>query len=109
MTPASAAATAASTASPGVVKIVEPAEGSSSGHIDLFRWSPVDGATGYRVRLTAATDGRTVWESPAVAATEARLPNTIALEPEAYVWTVTALKGEAVIAASPASRFLVTP
>jgi hypothetical protein len=92
-----------------VVKIVEPAEGSSSGHIDLFRWTPVEGATGYRMRLTASTDGRTIWESPVVAETEAHLPNTVALEPEAYVWTVTAMKGDAVIATSPMSRFAVTP
>jgi hypothetical protein len=96
-------------AAPGVVKIVEPAEGSSSGHIDLFRWTPVEGATGYRMRLTASTDGRTIWESPVVAETEAHLPNTVALEPEAYVWTVTAMKGDAVIATSPMSRFAVTP
>ena len=103
------AASSAAPAAPGVVKIVEPAEGSSSGHIDLFRWTPVEGATGYRMRLTASTDGRTIWESPVVAATEAHLPNTVALEPEAYVWTVTAMKGDAVIATSPTSRFAVTP
>lgn len=96
-------------AAPGVVRIVEPAEGSSSGHIDLFRWAAVDGATGYRMRLMATTDGRTVWESPVVAETEAHLPNTVALEPEGYVWIVTALKGDAVIATSATSRFTVTP
>jgi hypothetical protein len=103
------AASSAAPAAPGVVKIVEPAEGSSSGHIDMFRWAAVDGATGYRMRLTASTDGRTVWESPVVTAPEAHLPNTIALEPEGYMWTVTALKGETVIATSPTSRFAVTP
>jgi hypothetical protein len=85
------------------------ATGSSSGHIDLFRWAPVDGATGYRMRLTATTDGRTIWESPVLTQTEAHLPNTVALEPEGYVWTVTALKGDTVVATSPASRFTVTP
>ena len=107
-TPPAATSSAPSTA-PGVVKIVEPAEGSSSGHIDLFRWAPVEGATGYKMRLMASTDGRTVWESPVAAEPEAHLPNTIALEPEGYVWTVTAMKGEAVIATSPTSRFAVTP
>ena len=92
-----------------MVRIVEPAEGSSSGHIDLFRWSAVEGATGYRMRLMASTDGRTVWESPIVTEPEAHLPNTVALEPEGYVWAVTALKGDAVIASSPTSRFTVTP
>jgi hypothetical protein len=96
-------------AAPGVVAIIEPAEGSSSGHIDLFRWSPVQGATGYRMHLAASTDGRTIWDSPVLTAPEAHLPNTIALEPEAHVWTVTALKGESVIAESGTHRFLVTP
>ena len=91
------------------MEIIEPAEGSSSGHIDLFRWQPVNGATGYRMHLTAATDGRTIWDSPVLTTTEAHLPNTIALEPEAHVWSVTALKGDAVIAESGIHRFLVTP
>ena len=103
------AASGAPPATPGVIRIVEPAEGSSSGHIDLFRWAAVEGATGYKLRLTASTDGRTVWDSPVVTAPEAHLPNTVALEPEGYVWTVTALKGDAVIATSPMSRFTVTP
>ena len=109
MTPTTPPASSVAPATPGVVKVVEPAEGSSSGHIDLFRWAPVEGATGYRMRLTASTDGRTVWESPVVTQAEAHLPNTVALEPEGYVWTVTALKGEAVIATSGTSRFTVTP
>jgi hypothetical protein len=108
-TPAASAASAPPAAAPGVVSIVEPAEGSSSGHISLFRWTAVDGATGYKVKLTASTDGRTVWDSPLVTETEAHLPNTIALEPEGYIWTVTALKGDAVVASSAASRFTVTP
>jgi hypothetical protein len=109
-TPAAPAqAPSAPPTAPGVVRLAEPAEGSSSGHIDLFRWAPVDGATGYRMRLTATTDGRTIWESPVLTQTEAHLPNTVALEPEGYVWTVTALKGDTVVATSPASRFTVTP
>jgi hypothetical protein len=106
---APAAGTAAPAAAPGIVSIIEPGEGSSSGHIDLFRWSPVEGATGYKMHLVAATDGRTIWDSPVLTTTEAHLPNTIALEPEAHVWTVTALKGESVIAESGVHRFLVTP
>ncbi len=69
----------------------------------------MEGATGYKVRLLAATDGRTVWDSPVIEETEAHLPNTIALEPEGYIWTVTAMKGDQVIATSPQSRFTVTP
>lgn len=75
----------------------------------MFRWNAVDGATGYKMRLIASTDGRTVWDSPVLTETEAHLPNTIALEPEGYLWTVTAMKGESVIATSPQARFTVTP
>jgi hypothetical protein len=91
------------------VRVIEPADGSSSGHVDLFRWTAVEGADGYRVRLTAVADGRTVWESPVVSTTEARLPNTVALEPEGYLWTVTAMRGTEVLVASTPSRFTVTP
>ena len=89
--------------------VIEPGEGSSSGHIDYFRWSPVEGADGYRMRLNAVTDGRVIWESPVLTSPEAELPNTIALEPEGYVWQVTALKGETTVAQSAPARFSVTP
>jgi hypothetical protein len=111
-TPAPATTPAASAppaATPGVVAILEPSEGYSSGHIDLFRWSPVEGADGYRMRLNATTDGRLIWESPVLKETEAHLPNTVAMEPEGYVWQVTALKGDAPIATSVPTRFAVTP
>ena len=110
--PASTAAPAANkapAATAGELKIIEPAEGSSSGHIDLFSWTAVPGADGYRMHLAAATDNRTVWDSPLLTTTEAHLPNTVALEPEAYVWQITALKGNEVVATSPLSRFTVTP
>lgn len=107
--PAATAPATEPAATAGAVRIIEPAEGSSSGHISLFRWAPVDGATGYKMHLVASTDGRTIWDSPVIAETEAHLPNTVALEPEGYVWTVTAMKGDAVIATSPPSRFTVTP
>ena len=100
-TPAPAATTAPA--------LIEPAEGSSSGHISLFRWSAVDGATGYRMRLNATTDGRVIWESPVITETETHLPNTVAMEPEGYFWTVTALKGDAELGTSPTGRFTVTP
>jgi hypothetical protein len=108
-TPGPQASPAKAPAAAAVVTIVEPADGSSSGHVDLFRWTAVEGADGYRVRLTAVADGRTVWESPVVTTSEARLPNTIALEPEGYVWTVTAMRGAEVLVASAPSRFTVTP
>ena len=109
-TPPATSAPASRTASPAAeLKILEPAEGSSSGHIDLFSWTAVPGADGYRLHLAAATDNRTVWDSPLLTTTEAHLPNTVALEPEAYVWQITALKGNEVIATSPLSRFTVTP
>jgi hypothetical protein len=110
-TPAAAASPVAAPAAsaPPVVKILEPAEGSSSGHISLFSWTAVNGADGYRLHLAAATDGRTIWDSPVLATNEAHLPNTVALEPEAYVWQITALKGSEVLVTSPMSRFTVTP
>ncbi len=103
-----AAAPQAASSAP-VLTIIEPAPGSSSGHISLFRWEPVPGADGYRIRVTAATDQRLVWDSPVITETEAHLPNTIALEPESYFWEVTALKGGEPMVASAPSRFLVTP
>jgi len=107
--PAPAAPAASAPAAPGVVAVIEPSEGFSSGHISLFRWSAVDGADGYRMRVNATTDGRLIWESPVVKETEAHLPNTVAMEPEGYVWQVTALKGETVVAQSVPTRFAVTP
>jgi hypothetical protein len=107
--PAGSAAPAPAASAASVVKIMEPADGSSSGHISLFSWAAVDGADGYRMHLAAATDNRTIWDSPVLTTTEAHLPNTVALEPEAYVWQVTALKGTEVLATSPLSRFTVTP
>lgn len=92
-----------------VPALIEPAEGSSSGHISFFRWSGVEGATGYQLRLNATTDGRLIWESPVLTETEAHLPNTVAMEPEGYVWTVTALKGDEVLGTTPPGRFTVTP
>lgn len=89
--------------------MLEPSEGSSSGHISLFRWVAVEGADGYRMRLNATADGRLIWESPVVSETEVHLPNTVAMEPEGHVWQVTALKGGAVVAQSVPTRFAVTP
>ena len=56
-------------------------------------------------------DGRTISDTQVLCTTttEAHLPNTVALEPEAYVWQITALKGTEVLATSPLSRFTVTP
>jgi hypothetical protein len=113
-TPAPAADTSAAPATPaaapaGVIIPLEPKEGSSSGHIDLFRWEAVPGADTYVVKVTAVTDGRVLWESPALTTTEAHLPNTIALEPEAYFWQVKASAAGKPVAETGAIRFLVTP
>lgn len=106
-TPASAPA--AAPANPAAsLTLVEPTDGVFSGHIDLFRWTAVDGADGYVVRILGS-DGRVVFESPVLAATEAHLPKTVALEPEAHTWTVTARKGGEVIATSPVFKFSITP
>jgi len=50
-----------------------------------------------------------VFESPVLTATEARLPKTVGLEPEAHTWSVTARKGGEVIATSPVFKFSITP
>lgn len=107
--PAATAAPAASTpAAASTVTLLEPAEGAFSGHVDSFRWSPVQGADSYRLKITTGA-GRVVWESPALTAAEAHLPGTVSLEPEAHVWQVTAMKGADVLVTSATGRFTVTP
>jgi hypothetical protein len=93
----------------GAVTLVEPGEGAMGGHIDMFRWQPVDGADGYVIRIVAVTGNRVVWESDPMTATETKLPATVALEPEVHQWSVTARKGGATIATSPTYRFTITP
>jgi hypothetical protein len=107
----SAPATAASAAAPkaGVVTLVEPIDGAMSGHIDTFRWSPVAGADSYVITIVAVTGNRTVWESAPQAATEAKLPPTVALEPEVHTWSVRAMKGTEVLATSATQKFTITP
>lgn len=107
--PAAGPAAAPATPAAPTLAVVEPADGSSSGHVARFSWTPVDGADGYRLHLTAVVDGRTIWDSDVLTATEVELPNTVALEPESYAWQVTALQGTTVLAQSPVSRFMVTP
>lgn len=79
------------------------------GHIDMFRWSPVEGADGYVIKIVAVTGNRTVWESAPIAATETHLPTTVALEPEIHTWTVTARKGAEVLVTSATQKFTITP
>jgi hypothetical protein len=93
----------------GSVTLLEPGEGAMSGHIDMFRWSPVNGADGYVIRIVAVTGNRVVWESEPMAATETKLPATVALEPEVHQWSVTARKGAEVLATSATQRFTITP
>lgn len=107
-TPAPPAAAAAPAKAPASLTLIEPVDGVFSGHIDLFRWSAADGADGYVVRILGS-DGRVVFESPVLTVTEAHLPKTVALEPEAHTWTVTARKGGEVIATSPVFKFSITP
>jgi hypothetical protein len=104
--PAPAAAPAAAKA-PGTLSLLEPAEGAFSGHVDSFRWSAAEGADGYKLKVSTLS-GRVVWESPVLTTTEAHLPATIALEPEAHTWQVTAMKGADTVATA-AGRFTVTP
>ena len=95
--------------SAGSVTLLEPGEGAMGGHIDMFRWSPVEGADGYVIRIVAVTGNRVVWESEPMAATETKLPATVALEPEVHQWSVTARKGGDTIATSAIQRFTITP
>ena len=89
--------------------LVEPGEGAMGGHIDMFRWQPIEGADGYVIRIVAVTGNRVVWESEPMTATETKLPATVALEPEVHQWSVTARKGGDVIASSAIQRFTITP
>jgi hypothetical protein len=109
--PAAPAAPAASAAPkpPGTVTLLEPTDGAMGGHIDMFRWSPVEGADGYVIRIVAVTGNRVIWESEPMTATETKLPPTVALEPEVHTWTVTARKGGSALATSATQRFTITP
>ena len=80
-----------------------------AGHIDTFRWSPVAGADGYVITIRAVTGDRVVWESAPMAATETKLPATVALEPEVHTWTVSARNGSEVLVTSVPQKFTITP
>ena len=80
-----------------------------AGHIDTFRWSPVEGADGYVIKIVAVTGDRVIWESAPMAVTEAKLPATVALEPEVHTWSVSARKGTTVLATSATQKFTITP
>jgi hypothetical protein len=116
-TPASPAAPAPSAAAPpaapqpaaATISLIEPIDGAMAGHIDMFRWSPVAGADGYVITIRAVTGDRVVWESAPLAATETKLPPTVALEPEVHTWTVSARKGAEVLVTAPAQKFTITP
>ena len=106
--PATAAATTAAQPT-GALTLLEPIEGAMAGHIDTFRWSAVSGADAYVIKIVAVTGDRVVWESQPMTATEAKLPATVALEPEVHTWSVSARKGTDVIATSPTQKFTITP
>ncbi|MGH9385273.1 MAG: hypothetical protein ACRD2N_13405 [Vicinamibacterales bacterium] len=91
-----------------VVTLNEPPSGAFAGHFDTFRWSPFEGADGYRMRITS-NDGRVVWESDLVKTAEVHLPSSVSIEPESYFWQVSAMKGTATLATSAQSKFTVTP
>lgn len=107
--PAPAAAPAAAPKPAATLSLIEPAEGAMGGHIDMFRWSAVEGADGYVIRIVAVTGNRVVWESEPMTATETKLPPTVALEPEVHTWSVTARKGGTALATSATQRFTITP
>ena len=105
--PPAAPAAPAAPRPPSTVTLLEPADGAMGGHIDMFRWEKVDGADEYVIRIQAS-DGRVVWEAP-LTITEAKLPATVALEPEVHSWSVTARKGGTVLVTSPTQKFTITP
>ena len=108
--PAPAAAPAAEAATPvGTMSLLEPIEGAMGGHIDMFRWSAVEGADGYVIKITAVTGDRVVWESPVKTTTETKLPATVALEPEPHTWQVTARKAGQPLVTSATQKFTITP
>jgi hypothetical protein len=94
---------------PATVTLLEPADGAMGGHVDLFRWSPTEGADSYVIRIVALTGNRVLWESEPIAATETKVPATVSLEPEPHSWSVTARKGAEVLATSPTFKFTITP
>ncbi len=91
-----------------MITLTEPPSGAFSGHFDSFRWTAVDGADGYRMKITSG-DGRVVWESDLLKTAEVHLPSSVSIEPESYFWTVTAMKGTATLTTSAQSKFTVTP
>jgi hypothetical protein len=105
---APAAQNAGPAAAAPVVTLTDPPSGAFSGHFDTFRWTAVDGADGYRMKITSS-DGRVVWESELLKTAEVHLPSSVSIEPESYFWTVTALKGPSTLATSAPSKFTVTP
>jgi hypothetical protein len=108
--PASAPPPAAEAPKPtGTLSLLEPLEGAMGGHIDMFRWSPVEGADSYVIKIVAVTGDRLVWESPALTATETKLPTTVALEPEVHTWSVTARKAGQPLVTSATQKFTITP
>ena len=107
--PSAAAPAAAPKPAAGTISLLEPIDGAMAGHIDTFRWSPVAGADGYVIKIVAVTGDRVVWESQPMTATETKLPNNVALEPEVHTWSVSARKGTAVLATSPTQKFTITP
>ena len=106
--PAPAAQSAATASAAPTLTLTDPPSGAFSGHFDTFRWTAVDGADGYRMKITSG-DGRVVWESDLLKTAEVHLPSSVSIEPESYFWQVTALKGAAAVATSAPSKFTVTP
>ncbi len=107
--PAAAATPAEAPKPAATLTLLEPVEGAMGGHIDMFRWSAVDGADGYVIKITAVTGDRVVWESPVLTSAETKLPNTVALEPEPHTWQVTARKAGQTLVTSASQRFTITP
>jgi hypothetical protein len=87
--------------------LLEPA-GTLSDVPRGFRWSTVDGAESYRVRLFRE-DGLLLWTSEAMTENRADWPGELPLEPGRYFWDVEALREGRSIVHSPPQAFVRAP
>lgn len=69
----------------------------------LFRWSPVEGATGYRLSVIAEEGEKPGREATLPATTNEWSPATALETGAAYHWKTQALRGEAIVAQAPAA------
>lgn len=89
----------------GVVELLPSAKGSDGALV--LAWTPLSGATRYRVTLFS-DDGRTIWTREAVVP-PARWPDDVARAAGVYHWRVEALAGDAVLGRSRLADVEIAP